>query len=197
MDSRAAWPLVKGWIDEAANAVTVLPVDAQAGRDALAALGVTERSVLGALAVHTGGLVVDHGWLRVHGGPTLPQWRDRLDDAFVIGHDVVAGFYSVGRDDGEVRYLAPDSLEWERMEMSHATWVHWTLTGDLDTYYADLRWPGWQQETAALPPDTGFTLYPPPFTREGRPVAGATRGPTSTAELWNLQHHLIHQFKGA
>ena len=34
MDSRAARPLVKGWIDEAANAVMVLPVDAQAGRDA-------------------------------------------------------------------------------------------------------------------------------------------------------------------
>ena len=196
MESRA-WPLVKRWIDAAANPVTVLPVDAHAGRDALETLGVTERSVLGALAVHTGGLSIDHGWLRVHGGPTLPQWRDRLDDAFIIGHDVVAGFYAVGRQDGEVRYLAPDSLDWEGLEMGHAAWVHWTLTGDLETYYADLRWPGWEAESAALPPHTGLSLHPPPFTREGRPVANATRGPAPAVELWETQREFIRQFKGA
>src|SRR3954463_1250720 len=112
-----AWPLVKRWIDQATNDVTMLPADPAGGERALEVLEVTERSVLGALAVHTGGLAIDHGWLRVHGGPNLPAWRDRLADAFVVGHDVVAGFYAVGRDDGEVRYLAPDSLEWEGLEM--------------------------------------------------------------------------------
>src|SRR3954449_1159687 len=85
-------------------------------------------------------------------GAVLPEWRERLDDGSVVGHDVVAGFYAVGRDDGEVRYLAPDSLEWERLDMSHSAWVHWTLTGDLETFYAELRWPGWEQESGALPP---------------------------------------------
>src|SRR4051812_27597283 len=182
-----AWPLVKRWIDEAANDVSVLPVDPEAGREALAALEVTERSVLGALAVNTGGLAIDHGWLRVHGGPELPRWRDRLDDRFVVGHDVVAGFYAVGRDDGEVRYLAPDSLEWEGTEMGHSAWVHWPLMGDTGGFYERLRWPGWEQQVAALGPDQGLTLDPPPFTAEGRPVADAARRPTAVTELWDLQ----------
>ena len=55
MQSRA-WPLVKRWIDHAANDVTTLPPDPAAGERVLEALGITERSVLGALAVHTGGL---------------------------------------------------------------------------------------------------------------------------------------------
>ena len=38
---------------------------------------ITERSVLGALAVHTGGLSIDHGWLRVHGGRVLLDWREQ------------------------------------------------------------------------------------------------------------------------
>jgi len=190
-----AWPLVSRWIDEAANDVTVLPVEEPAGRAALEALGVTERSVLGALAVHTGGLLVDHGWLRVHGGSTLPEWGGRLGDAFVVGHDVVAGFYAVGEADGEVRYLAPDSLEWEGTEMGHAAWVHWTLAGDLSGFYENLRWPGWPEEVAALAPDQGLTLYPPPFTREGHPVADATRGPTSVTELWDVQHRFIDELK--
>ena len=191
-----AWPLVKRWIDGAANQVTVLPGDERAGRDALQRLGVTERSVLGALAVHTGGLAIDHGWLRVHGGPALPEWLGRLDGAFVVGHDVVAGFYAVGQDDGEVRYLAPDSLEWEATEMSHSAWVHWTLTGDLAPYYENLRWPDWEREVAALAPDQGLTLYPPPFTSEGRPVGGATRKPAPVTELWEVQQQFVHQLKG-
>ena len=191
-----AWPLVQRWIEQATNAVTVLPVDEDAGRETLAALGITERSVLGALVVNTGGLSVDHGWLRVLGGPALLAWSDRVGDGFVVGHDVVAGFYAVTRDEGEVRYLAPDSLDWEGTEMGHAAWVHWTLTGDLETYYENLRWPGWEAEIAPLAPDQGLTLYPPPFTREGRPVSNATRGVTPMAELWDVQQHWIEQLKG-
>src|SRR5829696_6478127 len=130
MQSRA-WPLVKRWIDHAAHDVTTLEADPGGGERVLETLGITERSVLGALAVHTGGLVIDHGWLRVHGGPTLLEWKDRIDDGLVVGHDVVAGFYAVDRRDGEVRYLAPDTLEWEGTEMGHAAWVHWALTGEI------------------------------------------------------------------
>jgi hypothetical protein len=191
-----AWPLVQRWIARAANPVEVLPVEEKAGRETLEALGVTERSVLGALAVHTGGLTVDHGWLRVHGGPDLLDWRARLDDGFVVGHDVVAGFFAVTEGDGEVRYLAPDSLEWEGTEMSHSAWVHWTLTGDLATYYENLRWPGWEAEVAPLPPDTGLTLSPPPFTREGRSIADASRGPTPAAELWDVQQTYVRELTG-
>src|SRR5436190_274361 len=72
---QTAWPLVKRWIDQAANAVTTLPADAKGGERALAALDVTERSVLGALAVHTGGLSIDHGWLRVLGGAAGSRHR--------------------------------------------------------------------------------------------------------------------------
>jgi hypothetical protein len=194
MESRA-WPLVKRWIDGAANAVTVLPVEQEAGREALATLEVTERSVLGALAVHTGGLAVDHGWLRVLGGPALVAWSDRLADGLVVGHDVVAGFFAVTRADGEVRYLAPDSLEWEGTEMGHAAWVHWTLTGDLAGFYETLRWTGWETEVSQLAPDEGLTLYPPPFTREGRAVSEATRGVTPMAELWDVQHHWIEELR--
>ena len=195
MESRA-WPLVKRWIDHAANDVTTLPPDPAAGERVLEALGITERSVLGALAVHTGGLSIDHGWLRVHGGPALLDWRDRLDDGLVVGHDVVAGFYAVDRKDGEVRYLAPDTLEWEGTEMGHAAWVHWALTGDVAGFYQDLRWPGWEEESAPLAPDVGLTLYPPPFSREGRVIADVTRGPAPVDELWGVQQEYIRQVIG-
>jgi hypothetical protein len=191
-----AWTLLKRWVAESANDAAVLPADPEAGAAALTALGVTDRSLLGALAVNTGGLVVDRGWLRVLGGPHLLEWRDRLDTGFVVGHDVVAGFYAVDKQEGEVRYLSPDALEWMGTEMGHSEWVHWTLAGDLESFYADLRWPGWEDESAALAPDHGLAIDPPPFTREGRAIADAAHRPAPMAELWDRQHAYIREFIG-
>jgi hypothetical protein len=189
-----AWTLVQRWVAEAANDAVLLPADADAGPAALEALAVTDRSLLGALAVNTGGLVIDHGWLRVLGGPSLLEWRDRLDSDLVVGHDVVAGFYAVDKEEGEVRYLAPETLEWSGTEMGHSEWVHWTLAGDLESYYAHLRWPGWEEDAAALAPDQGFKVDPPPFTREGRLIANARHVPAPMAALWDRQHAFIKEF---
>jgi hypothetical protein len=191
-----AWPLVKRWIDQATNEVTTVPADPAGGEDVLAALEVTERSILGALAVHTGGLVIDHGWLRVHGGKALLDWREQVEGWLIVGHDVVAGFYAVDKQDGEVRYLAPDTLEWEGTEMGHAAWVHWTLTGEIGAFYEALRWPGWEGESEPLAPDTGLNLYPPPFTREGRVIAEVDRKPAPMAKLWDTQQEYIRQWIG-
>ena len=173
------------------------PADADGGARVLETLGITERSVLGALAVHTGGLCVDNGWLHVLGGPRLLDWHDRIDDGLIVGYDAVAGFYAVDRAEGEVRYLAPDTLEWEGTELGHAAWVHWTLTGDVATFYENLRWPGWERETAPLGPDVGLALYPPPFSREGRTIADVKRSPAPMAELWSVQQEYIRQLMGA
>jgi hypothetical protein len=53
----------------------VLKVDRAAGERALVGLQVTSQSPLGAIALETGGLLVDHGWIRVLGGgsPRLPR----------------------------------------------------------------------------------------------------------------------------
>jgi len=195
MDS-LAWTLLRRWVDAAANEVTLHPPDEAGGPAALTALGVTERSLLGALALNTGGLAVDHGWLRVHGGPALVDWRDRLEGSLLVGHDVVAGFYAVDPRDGEVRYLGPDTLEWMGLEMSHSEWVHWTLAGDLESFYANLRWPGWERESAALATDQGLRVDPPPFTRAGRVIADASRTPAPVAELWDRQQAFIRDYLG-
>ena len=87
--------------------------------------------------------------------------RTALDDGLVVGHDAAGGFYAVGQQDGEVRYLVPGSYEWMETEMGHAAWVHWTLMGDVEGFYADMREPGWEAESAALTPDQGLSTSGP------------------------------------
>ena len=193
MDS-LAWTLLQRWIAEAGNDVTVLPADGDTAATTLETLGVNDRSVLGALAANTGGLTIDRGWLSVLGGPGLLKWRDKLEDELVVGHDVVAGFFTVDPHEGEVHYLGPDTLEWIGTEMGHSEWVHWTLAGDLEAFYSTLRWPGWEEESAALAHDKGFKIDPPPFTREGRSIAAASRKATPMTKLWDRQQAFIKEF---
>jgi hypothetical protein len=63
-----AWPELLAELEAAPVPIEILPIDGDAGREALYRLQVTARSRLGAMALHTGGLLVEGGWLRVLGG---------------------------------------------------------------------------------------------------------------------------------
>src|SRR5512133_3516948 len=73
LSDEPAWPLVESWVAEAVNDVRVLPTDRERGEEALQLLQVATRSPLGAVALETGGLLVDHRWIRIlgAGGETM------------------------------------------------------------------------------------------------------------------------------
>jgi hypothetical protein len=180
-----AWPLVQGWVAQAKHPVELLSPAETAG-DSLVALQVTTRSPLGALIFHTGGVLVDHGWLRLLGSGhprlprSLPRWNfacgmvesDTPPPAVLIADDVVGGFFALngGRFAAEGRsvwYLAPDTLEWEDTEKGYSDFVYWSLVGDLDGFYGSHRWRGWQDDVAQVAGDAAFNFYPPLATAGG------------------------------
>ncbi|WP_117208102.1 DUF2625 family protein [Allorhizocola rhizosphaerae] len=81
----SAWPKLDSEL-AACPSAEVLPVDPAAGRRCLHAIQVTTRSRIGAMALHAGGVVLDHGWLRVYGGgcPERGLVSLRLDQGMMI-----------------------------------------------------------------------------------------------------------------
>jgi hypothetical protein len=195
-----AWPEIAGLLKDApaARGVEISP---EQGRKVLHALQVTARSYLGALALHTGGVLADHGWFRLLGGGSggLPDLASvnglsaggRNTDPpsyLVVGYDVLGGRFAIdggglGVAPGEVCYFGPDTLCWGGLGGGHADFVTATITGALSEAFASLRWPGWQHEVSALPPGQGLSLYPPPFTAEGQDLADTARQPVPITEL--------------
>ncbi|MBF9067103.1 DUF2625 family protein [Streptacidiphilus fuscans] len=199
--SDPAWPHLLELLASSATPVEVLPGDAAEGHRALQQMQVTARSALGGLVLNSGGLVVDHGWVRVFGGgsagrgmPSLaevnqfpvgfdPTWHPAA--GLVVGHDVVGGVFAlnghdpaaVGRpgEPGQMTYFAPDTLAWEAMEMGHSGWLSWLFSGRLERFYDGLRWPAWREEAAALAFTQGITVYPFLWSKEARADLGATR----------------------
>ncbi|MEV6833402.1 DUF2625 family protein [Streptomyces sp. NPDC051133] len=195
-----AWPHLQEAFAGSAVPLRVLPADPDEGRRCLLQLQVTARSVLGALTLDCGGLVLDDGWVRVYGAgsagsgmPGLgrvngfpaafePGWHPAT--GLVVGHDVLGGVFALNGHEparagrpgvpGQMTYFAPDTLEWEALDMGHSDWVWWLLSGRLETFYDGLRWPGWREEATALDLAQGITVYPFLWSAEAHEDLAAT-----------------------
>ncbi|WP_328720082.1 DUF2625 domain-containing protein [Streptomyces sp. NBC_00247] len=200
-----AWPEVRELFSAGTALVEVFPVDRDEAERCLLRTQVTVASTLGALAWHSGGLLVD-GWVRVFGGggggagfagegrlPSLARvnaFPAGLDATWypagglIVGHDVLGGVFALNGHDpaaadrpglpGQMIYFAPDSLEWEALDMGHSGWISWLASGGTDGFYQDLRWPGWREEAAALSCAQGFSVYPFLWSKEAHDDLAAT-----------------------
>src|SRR6202035_2181748 len=162
-----AWPTVLTWLSTGVRRAAILPAT-PGGRQTLVGLQVTTRSPLGSIALETGGILVDECWLRLLGGTEpgetvglltwnglLPNAPPLVPGALVVAIDVLGGLFVIndvafpdGR--GHIWYFGPDTLEWLDTEMGYSDFVRWTVAGDVDRFYADLRWPSWRDETRSL-----------------------------------------------
>lgn len=204
-----AWPDVADAIARATPAAEILPPGANDGPQVLARIGLAEKSTLGALVVNTGGVLVDHGWLRLLGGgsPGLPDIATASDLGaggpahLIVAFDALGGRFAVdggglGVNPGEVCHWGANTLRWAGIGCGHTAFVSWALGGGLSEFYSDLRWPGWQDETSTLGVRQGISVYPPPFTAEGREIGSASRRPVPYRELLEFYADMAAQLDG-
>jgi uncharacterized protein DUF2625 len=197
-----AWPLIQGWIAASDRPIEVLPANRARGEATLLALQVTTHSALGALALESGGVFVDHGWLRLLGSGSqrmrgdLCSWNGLdgpddttpLKDALIVAHDAIGGFFAVNGgawtegELGSVHYLAPDSLKWESLDLGYTDFMRWAFLGDLAGFYQASRWPSWREDSASVDGDYGFLIMPPLWS-SGPPLAERVRRAAPQREL--------------
>lgn len=202
----SAWASVQQWIKEATNKVDVLPKDPIRANDALFQTQVTTRSPMGAIVYETGGILIDHGWIRILGSGCKRLDRSLMDwnkgksfkksgeqpSFLLIADDVLGGFFAVNGGGlgktgiGKVFYFAPDHLDWEQTEMSYTDFLKFCLTGDPNKFYAGYRWNNWEKDIDTLDGNSGMSIYPFLWTKEGKDINKVSRRPVPLQELWNL-----------
>jgi hypothetical protein len=197
-----AWPELQTLFAGCPIPLTVFAPDPRESARGLHQLQVTARSMLGGLTLNCGGLLVDDGWVRVFGGgsgrdgslPSLarvngfpetfePAWQ--AGAGLVVAHDVLGGVFALngmepaaaGRpgQPGQMVYFAPDTLEWEALEIGHSAWLAWLLSERLEGFYSALRWEGWREETAAAGPAQGISVFPFLWSKEAKDVSTTSR----------------------
>eukprot|EP00668_Euglena_longa_P016716 GGOE01021006.1.p1 GENE.GGOE01021006.1~~GGOE01021006.1.p1 ORF type:complete len:237 (-),score=48.52 GGOE01021006.1:165-875(-) len=149
----SALPLIFRWQQSATNHVEILPgTNRRDCEEALQWLELTAKTPLGAVALHTGGILVHHGWL--HSLPVSPihqlqcMWAEAEAGVplgcILIADDIIGGFFALngGRLSEErgtiakVFYLSPDTLEWECTGMGYGAFLQWAFLGNIPEFYA-------------------------------------------------------------
>lgn len=187
-----AWSEVQAAAAASPYPVDVLPADPASAARCLAALGFTRPSWLGAVVAYSGGLLIDHAWLRVlgSGSPGLPDVVSQADPSagrLVVAHDVLGGLFvwmpAAPQVRPTVHYFGPDDLGWQDLGQGYADWLYAVLHGSLTRFYDSLRWPGWEAEVAAVGLEQGIHTWPPPWTAEGQDLSTVSRKPIPIGEL--------------
>jgi hypothetical protein len=140
----------------------------------------------------------------MHGN--LLNWNMSGDDqpllagALLVAHDVMGGFFAINGgafpgEPGRVFYMAPDTLQWEALDLSYSELLHWGATSDLAGFYARMRWPGWEAEVSMLTGDQGIAVYPFLWANAEIPPAERSRRPVPMIELWHMQQEIARQIE--
>ncbi|PZR22824.1 MAG: hypothetical protein DI539_04770 [Flavobacterium psychrophilum] len=199
------WELVQTWISEAKNSIEVLPANSKNAEEALYNTQVTTRSPMGAIVYVTGGILIDNGWIRILGSGSeklnrsLPDWnKGKAYDDFgkgapflLIADDAIGGFFvlnggGLGSDLGKIYYLAPDTLEYEPLDLTYSDFLYFCFNNDLDQFYEGYRWKSWKKDMTELKGNEVFSFYPYLWTEEGKDINKTTRNKVSVEEYYNL-----------
>lgn len=203
--------VIQEWLQEAVRPVEILPQHSkQVAEKALLQLQVTTRSPLGAIVYETGGLLIDNGWIRVLGGgfkegenilTSALEWNtDKTIDSdgnskgyYVVALDVLGGYFCInsgalGTDIGSVYYFAPDTLDFEALDISYSDMLYFFIAGNLDQFYQDFRWGTWKEDTANLLLNQSFHIYPPLWTKEGKHIESTSITPVTSKEVYKINH---------
>lgn len=208
-----AWPDILAWVAESARTVEILPCDPEVGRHTLLSLQVTTRSPMGAITMRTGGLLIDHGWFRLLGstgpriGDGLIEWNAShggvpldppLTGGLIVAYDALGGFFALNGgfwegEQGTAYYYAPGTYAWVALGIGYTGLLRWALSDQVEGFYGEQRWPGWETEVERLGPDQAISVYPPLGFREGHSPADSQRRPIPARELWTFHHALGRQ----
>ena len=195
--------LLRQLVREAEVPCEILP-PSEERKNVLLGVQVTTRSMLGALAYETGGLIIDDGWLRLLGSGharltrTLLEWNaTRSDGFYLVGDDAVGGFFALnggalGPELQSVFYWAPDSLDWECLELGLTDFINVFLTKQITEFYESLRWPTWREDTRGLSGDECFAFYPFLWAEEGS-VEGSRRTAVPVSEAFEMKLDILRQ----
>jgi len=199
------WELVSEWIGKARNSIEVLSVDMTKAKDALYKTQVTTRSPMGAIIYSTGGILIDSGWIRILGSGSsklnrsLPEWnkgkafKDFGEDTpyLLIADDAVGGFFmlnggGLGADAGKIYYFAPDSLEYEPLDLSYSDFLNFCFNGNIEAFYEGMRWKNWKEDASKLDGDKVFNFVPMLWSKEGKDISKSSRRTVPIEEQYHL-----------
>lgn len=210
----SGWPIVLHLKDSAQNEVLVLPVDTSLANTALFQTQVTIKSSLGAIIYHTGGIIINNGWLRILGSGdkkmkrSVPSWNlgktikeyGEVPPYLLIADDVIGGFFALnggGLDGkkGNVFYFSPEDLSWQDLGIGYTDFIEFCFKGDLDLFYKGMQWKNFENDLKNIDYDDVVSFSPPLWSKEGSDLESNKREIIPIDDLYIFYEGLLKSQK--
>ncbi|WP_418696755.1 DUF2625 domain-containing protein [Bacteroides sp.] len=208
----SGWNLIREWMRTAKNQYLLLPKDQERANKELLNAQVTTHSTMGAIIYETGGILFDYGWIRVLGSGNsklnrgLMEWNKgksfkkygEQPSFLLIADDVIGGYFAInagklGTDIGKVYYLAPDTMEWENLEIGYSDFIYWLFNGNIQQFYENFKWKTWKEDLEQVDGNQTFFIFPFLWTKEGEDIEKADKKLVPTEENYALTTDMFNQ----
>ncbi|MGH1144965.1 DUF2625 family protein [Bacillus pseudomycoides] len=146
------------------------------GKNTLEVLQITSKSALGSIVYNTSGIIVDD-WIRILGSDSEKNRgilsynlvnkdgvATKIDKMLIVADDIVGGVFALNAGKfsigvGDIWYFAPDTLEWESLDMKYSEFITWIAQGNMNEFYSTLRWNTWKEDSEIVKFDEAILIY--------------------------------------
>lgn len=133
-------------------------------------LNIDENSILGQVIINTGGIFIEN-YIRLFGSGDEKNsyniYKYNLDlkkyfdnDMIIIGDDVFGGIFSLNKEKNTILYFAPDTLEWEDLEITYKDFIKYASSEKIDEFYKSYKWSTFQEDIKEIKFNEGILIYP-------------------------------------
>lgn len=133
-------------------------------------LNIDENSVLGQVIINTGGIFIEN-YIRLFGSGdeensyNIYKYNLELKKYFdynmiIIGNDIFGGLFSLNREKNNILYFAPDTLEWEDLDITYKEFIKFVTSERIDEFYKSYKWSTFQEDIKKVKFNEGILIYP-------------------------------------
>lgn len=138
--------------------------------DTLNNLNIDKNSVLGQVITNTLGIFIDN-YIRLFGNGSKDvsyniyeynlEFKKYFDDNMIIvADDVFGGLFSVTKEKNNILYFAPDTLQWENLEIDYKDFIKYISSEKIDEFYKSYKWSTFQEDIKDIKFNQGILIYP-------------------------------------
>lgn len=144
-------------------------------------MGIGENTTIGLIILNCSMLRIN-GYLRIWGSGNNTTHRNFVDgnnelrgyfggNKVVVADDIWGGCFAINNGDfsGSPQYLwyyAPDTLQWENLEITYSQFIYWAIGPDIQGFYKSFLWDNTRTLLDQITFSQGLSIYPPLWTKE-------------------------------
>lgn len=209
MMDKKLWKELNNMLENSKSNIKHIGGDPSIGFSAVEELKLNENTTLATIILYVAGLTINK-CLRI-----LGQGNDELQGIcqvnevkngtptkikgfLIVATDIFGGIYAMNIDEidgkvGQIFYFAPDTLEWESLEMKYSQFLYWAVNGNTEEFYSSMKWSDWEKYADETGFDQGILIYPFLWSKEIE-IESATKKIVPFVELINVNMDFRRKF---